>query len=412
MDTKTNDARHVDADSGAQLTETPANGDPWERWMRSRARVRTSRGLERSDNSRSLLTDLASNDYLGLSGAAHVRAACAAAATEHGSGASASRVATGTFVIHRELERALCEYTGRDQAIVFSSGYTANIGVLGALGGAGSLFILDAHAHASLIDGARLSGAQLEMNAHNSLKDIESLLLANLNDPAPKARVAVIVESIYSVLGDGAPLVDLADLCARYGALLIVDEAHSLAASAQGSSVRAAGLATASNVIMTATLAKALGAQGGAIIMGGQHASLLREHIVNTARTFLFDTALAPPAAAAARAALELATPALIDQLLSNARLICRVLAEETRLANRIEPGIGAVQSVRMLSPEQALAVSSLLRERGIAVACFRPPSVPDGISRLRITAHANHPAEGLAETSRIIAQTIVEVES
>ncbi|GAA1496531.1 aminotransferase class I/II-fold pyridoxal phosphate-dependent enzyme [Paeniglutamicibacter kerguelensis] len=384
----------------------------WATWLAARARVRAARGMQRTDNSRGPLMDLASNDYLGLGRHPEVRAAAAAAVQEYGAGAAASRVATGTLPVHRELEGSLCRYTGRAEALVFSSGYTANLGVLGALGGPGSLFILDAHAHASLIDGARLSGALVETSRHNDLEHIERLLRENLRGPAPKPRVAVVVESIYSVLGDAAPLAEAAELCARHGALLVVDEAHSLAATDQGSAVRAAGLAGSGHVVVTATLSKALGAQGGAALLGGESAGLLREHLVNTSRTFLFDTALAPAAAAAALRSLALADPGRIGNLARNAKVICETLAGHPELRGRIEPGAGAVQSIKMPGAAAAMAVTAALREHGIAVACFRPPSVPDGISRLRITAHAHQDPVELALVLGTVARIILEVES
>ncbi|PQZ93777.1 8-amino-7-oxononanoate synthase [Arthrobacter sp. MYb227] len=404
--------RLPDVRSSEVATHTAPKPGAWERWFSSRAAVRVSRNLERNDTSRTALFDLASNDYLGLSRHPLVQDAAATAAGIYGAGAAASRVATGTMPVHRDLEEALCSYTDRDQALVFSSGYTANLGILGALGGPGSLMILDAHAHASLIDGARISGAQVKISAHNSVPDLKRLLDENLTSDDFKPRVVVVIESIYSVLGDSAPLREFAQTCADYGAQLVIDEAHSFGATHRGSATRAAGLAKDSSVIITATLSKSLGSQGGAVLFGGARASLLRNHLANTARTFLFDTALAPPAAAAAHAALDLASPERIARLHENARLMCAGLAEYESLLNRIEPGAGAVQSLRMHSPEKALRVSAQLRARGIAVACFRPPSVPDGISRLRMSAHAQHSPEEVVAAMRTIAQTIVEVES
>lgn len=395
----------------SELTAAPA-ATAWDGWLRGRAAVRAKRDMQRADSARAALYDLASNDYLGLSAHPLVRTAAINALCTVGAGASASRVASGTWGIHRELETALCDYTGRAQALVFSSGYTANLGVLGALGGPGSLFLLDAHAHASLIDGAKLSGAAWHSFEHNNLAAAEALLRANRDAPAPKPRVVLVLESIYSVLGDAAPLERAAALCAQYGALLLVDEAHSLAAVPGGSAVRAAGLEQAGHVLATATLSKALGAQGGVVLLGGPQAQLWREHLLNTARTFIFDTALAPAAAAGALAALDLATAERIAALAANTRLIRDTLAAHEQLAGRIDPAAGAVQSVRMRTPGQAAAAAALLRERGCAVNCFRPPSVPDGISRLRLTAHAHHHPATLAAVLETVARTIKEVES
>lgn len=384
----------------------------WERWLATRSTVRAARDMQRVDTSRETLFDLASNDYLGLGSHPQVRHGAINAVHSAGAGAGASRVAGGTWQVHRELEAALAGYTGRSQALVFSSGYTANLGVLGALGGPGSLMLLDAHAHASLIDGAKLSGAAVQYFEHNNLDALRTLLAANAAGAAPKPRVLVAVEAVYSVLGDAAALRELAQLCSEYHALLLVDEAHSLAAVPGGSALKSAGLAQAEHVLATATLSKALGSQGGAVLLGGAGAPLWREHLLNTARTFIFDTALAPAAAAAAHAALELATETRIGQLAANAQLIRTVLGDQDQLASRIQAGAGAVQSVLMRNAQQAVQAAAELRAQGIAVSCFRPPSVPDGISRLRLTAHAGHEQDELASALAAVARTIRKVEA
>ncbi|WP_334123336.1 aminotransferase class I/II-fold pyridoxal phosphate-dependent enzyme [Glutamicibacter sp.] len=394
----------------AELTIAP-EATVWDGWLRGRRAVRAKRDMQRTDSARGTLYDLASNDYLGLGTHPVVSTGAIKALRVAGAGASASRVASGTWEIHRDLETALSNYTGRSQALVFSSGYTANIGVLCGMGGPGSLFLLDAHSHASLLDGAKLSGAAWRTFEHNNLSAAEHLLRANRNAPAPKPRVVLVVESLYSVLGDAAPLEQAAALCAEYGAVLLVDEAHSLAAVPSGSAVRAAGLHQAGDVLVTATLSKALGAQGGAVLFGGPNAQLWREHLLNTARTFIFDTALAPAAAGGALAALGLATGERIAQLAANTRLMRETLSAEPRLAGRVEASAGHVQSVRMNTPSRAVSAVALLRERGYAVNCFRPPSVPDGVSRLRLTAHANHHPEILAVALQSVIGTILEVE-
>ncbi len=394
------------------MTTLATTNPAWERWLATRSTVRAARDMQRVDTSRETLFDLASNDYLGLGSHPQVRHGAINALCSAGAGAGASRVAGGTWQVHRELEAALAGYAGRSQALVFSSGYTANLGVLGALGGPGSLMLLDAHAHASLIDGAKLSGSAVQYFEHNNLDALRTLLAANATGAAPKPRVLVAAESIYSVLGDAAPLRELAALCAQFGALLLVDEAHSLAAVPGGSALKAAGLAQTGHVLATATLSKALGSQGGAVLLGGAGAPLWREHLLNTARTFIFDTALAPAAAGAAHAALDLATEARIGQLAANAQLIRMVLGDQEQLASRIQAGAGAVQSVLMQSAQQAVQAAAELREKGIAVSCFRPPSVPDGISRLRLTAHAGHEQDELASVLAAVARTIRKVEA
>ncbi|ALE07955.1 8-amino-7-oxononanoate synthase [Arthrobacter sp. ERGS1:01] len=345
-------------------------------WLRSRAAVRVRRGLVRRTEPQAGLIDLASNDYLGLAGDPRLAAAAARATDEHGTGARASRVVCGTTGAHQGLERALCRLTGQDAALAFSSGYTANLGVLTALGGPGTLFIYDAHVHASLLDGIRLSRSEAVEVPHNDLAAVATALAAR-----GQPRAVVVLESIYSVLGDAAPLAEAAALCAEFDALLLVDEAHGIGVAGDGrGAVHAAGLAGTRHVAVTATLSKALGSQGGAVL----GSTLLREHLVNTARTFIFDTALAPAAAAAAAeaAGIVLAEPELAHRVLRNAQVLA--------LACGTEPSAGAVQSIPVGSPERAATVTAALRAAGVAVGCFRPPSVPDGVSRVRLTARAN----------------------
>ncbi|MGP9489620.1 8-amino-7-oxononanoate synthase [Arthrobacter sp. MYb224] len=388
------------------------NTSGWERWLSARATVRERRGLRRSDALRAGSIDLASNDYLGLSNHPEVLRAAAETLESYGTGAGASRMASGTLAVHRELEAALCRYTHRDAALVFSSGYTANLGVLGSLGGPGSLFILDEHAHASLVDGARLSGAAVATAGHNDLASFRRLLQANHSSAHPKPRVLLAVESVYSVFGDAAPLTELAASCREFGALLLVDEAHSLAASESGSALRAAGLEARGQVITTATLSKSLGAQGGAVLFGGPAAAALREHLLNTARTFIFDTALAPAAAGGALAALRLADRARLAALARNQRLIRGLLAEYPELAGRVESGAGPIHSVKMPSAAAAVRAAATLAAQGIAVSCFRPPSVPDGISRIRLTAHAHQQPAELSTAIGKVARAAIEEES
>lgn len=402
---------HSPAQQAARSGELPEH---WHGWLAGRQRVRQVRHFQRRDTSRTGLLDLASNDYLGLCGHPAVRQAATQALQGQGAGAGASRIATGTLPVHRELEDALCRYTGRDAALVFSSGYTANLGLLQALGGPGSLFILDAHAHASLVDGARLSGAAVRTAGHNDLAGMRRILEEQRQQArasrAP-SRVAVVVESLYSVLGDSADLGAAARLCQEYGALLVVDEAHSLAATPGGSAVRAAGLQHSAHVLVTATLSKALAAQGGAVLLGGQQAGLLREHLLNTARTFIFDTALNPAAAGAARAALQLADAPRRARLMRNVELIGNTLVAAPGWDARVERGTGPILSVRMGSPATAVRATGCLAVQGISVACFRPPSVPDGISRLRITGHAHHETTVLQEALHAIISTVTQEE-
>jgi 7-keto-8-aminopelargonate synthetase and related enzymes len=345
-------------------------------WLVDAARVRERRGTVRHTRAAPVgLLDLASNDYLGLSRDPRLAAAASAATERFGTGARASRVVTGTLAVHADLERALCELTGHDAALAFSSGYTANLGVLTALGGPDTLLITDQHIHASLIDAARLSRSPVIAVPHGDLGTLRGALAART-----QTRAIVVVESVYSVLGDAADLRTTADLCVEFDALLVVDEAHGIGVLGRGrGGVHAAGLARADHVVVTATLSKALGAQGGAVL----GSALLREHLVNSSRSFIFDTGLAPSCAAAAAAACSIIAeePERVAALHRIADLVASALG--------VERAAGPVQSVMVGAPDTAWRVAERAREAGVLVGCFRPPSVPDGVSRLRLTAHA-----------------------
>lgn len=339
------------------------------------------------------IIDLASNDYLGLSADPRVIAASMAALQEYGAGARASRVVCGTTPAHVKLEEQLRALTGQRAALAFSSGYTANLGVVTALGGPGTLMVHDAHVHASLIDAVRLSRSPAVSVPHNDLTAIQAAL-----QQRTQPRAIVLVESVYSVLGDVANLRSLAQMCAESDALLLVDEAHSLGVLGGGrGAVHAAGLAGAPHVAVTATLSKSLGSQGGAVL----GSPTLRKHLVNSARTFIFDTALAPAAAAGAAEAarIVLAEPELADRVCANASILARSCG--------VPVAAGAVQSIPMESAGRAAEVTEQLRARGIHVGCFRPPSVPDGISRIRLTARATLTPEQLRRATEQLAELV-----
>ncbi|GHC99334.1 8-amino-7-oxononanoate synthase [Zhihengliuella salsuginis] len=373
------------------------------RWIADRARVRAARGGSRATRVAAGLYDLASNDYLGLARDPRLAAAAAAAEAEFGTSAAASRVVVGTLAVHEELEAALCRLTRREHALAFSSGYAANLGLLASLGGPGTLMVLDEHAHASLIDGARLSRSGTRTAAHNSCDDV-ARLLAGRREP----RAVVAVESVYSVLGDAAPLARLAEVCAEHDAVLVVDEAHSIGVHGAGS-VHAAGLAGDPRVVVTATLSKALGSQGGAVLGAGDFGAALRDHLVNTARTFVFDTGLAPGAAAAAAEAARIAAAdgSLPDRLAARSRQIVAALAPVAEL----DVGCGAVHSARIGSAAAAADAAGQLRRLGIAAGCFRPPSVPDGVSRLRFTARAAQDRHELGRALAVVADVLTTID-
>jgi 8-amino-7-oxononanoate synthase len=351
----------------------------WDDWLAAAAERREELGLTRrlvAHGSHEQVIDLAGNDYLGLSQHHVVKTEAAKAALEYGAGAGASRLVTGTLTVHEQLEQELATFIAQPSALVMSTGYHANLSVVTALVGKGDLVVSDAHIHASLIDAVRHSRAEIVVNPHNDVDAVEAALAGH-----PGRRALVLAESIYSVLGDQAPLLELATTCERHDALLVVDEAHGLGvAGRQGEgAVRALGLAGHPNVIVTATLSKALGAQGGAVLAS----AAVRAHLINSARPFIFDTALAPAPTAGALAALRLliAEPSRVALIHERIDDLCDRLG--------VERPAGAVVSVPMPTPQLAIEAQAAVYAQGIRVGCFRPPSVPDGISRLRITINA-----------------------
>ena len=381
-------------------------------WLQRQAAVRDRRGLVRRPLPRAAdeqFIDLASNDYLGLSADPRLADAASAAASRWGTGATSSRLVAGTTRLHLDLEQELASLAGMETALVFSSGYLANIGVITALGGPGTLIVADEQCHASMIDGFRLSRSRMESFTHNGIEEVGQLL-AHRTEP----RALIAVESLYSVLGDEAPLADLLALAEQHDAVLLVDEAHSLGVTGTGDfqgrgSVAGTALAGHPNVIVTATLSKALGGQGGAVL----GAPLLREHLINRARSFIFDTGLAPASAAAALAAVRIVRdePWRAGSVRSNAAALAAGLAPG--LAARgtaLFPTAGAVQSIAMPSAESALAAAEAARAAGVRIGCFRPPSVPDGVSRLRLTARATLTPREIEDSCAVLRSILEEL--
>jgi 8-amino-7-oxononanoate synthase len=349
-------------------------------WLGERAAAREAAGLTRrlfaSDASGPMI-DLAGNDYLGLARDPRVVAGAAAAAHRFGGGAGASRLVTGTLSIHEDLEDALADFTGFPAALAFSTGYHANLAVVSALADADTLIVSDAHVHASMIDACRLSRAEVAVVPHNDAGAVERFLAGR-----SQTRVLVLVETIYSVLGDAAPVEELAAVCERHDAVLVADEAHALGVAGLGGRglLHAAGIAGLDHVVATLTLSKSLGAQGGAVLS----TPAVREHLVNTARPFIYDTGLAPASAGAALAALEVVVEE--PERVARVRAVARRLAK----AGGVPEADGAVLAIAMPGPREAVAAVARAAEEGVRIGCFRPPSTPDGISRLRLTAHAH----------------------
>ncbi|MFD9571653.1 8-amino-7-oxononanoate synthase [Streptomyces sp. NPDC059982] len=353
-------------------------------WIDGAERARERAGLVRTLRPRpadSPLLDLASNDYLGLSRHPEtVRGACAAA-ERWGAGATGSRLVTGTTELHAELERELADFTGFEAALVLSSGYAANLAAVTALSDRGSLVVSDAGNHASIVDGCRLSRAEVAVTPHGDPDAVRKTLAAH------PGRALLVTDSVFSVDGDAAPLAAYAAACRAGGAALVVDDAHGLGVLGAGGrgALNAAGLAGAPGVVATMTLSKSLGSQGGAVL---GPAKVIR-HLVNTARAFIFDTGLAPAAAGAALASLRLLRrePERADRVRAVAGELYGRLTASGLTAVRPD---AAVVSVRAPSAAAALRWAADCRGAGLSVGCFRPPSVPDGVSRLRLTARAD----------------------
>jgi 8-amino-7-oxononanoate synthase len=369
-------------------------------WIDEQARTRRRAGLVRTLRPRaadSPLLDLASNDYLGLARHPEVTAGAAEAARVWGGGSTGSRLVTGTTELHGELERELADFCGVEAALVFSSGYAANLAAVTALAPHGSLIVSDAGNHASLIDGCRLARGTTQVVAH---ADPEAVRKAFGTHQGPAVAVS---DTVFSVDGDAAPLTELVSVAREFEAGLIVDDAHGLGVLGAGGrgAPYAAGLAGAPDTVVTVTLSKSLGSQGGAVL----GPSRVIDHLVNAARTFIFDTGLAPAAAGAALAALRLLRRE--PERAARARAVAAGLhARLTADAHEAVRPDAAVVSVRAPSPEQAVRWAADCRAAGVAVGCFRPPSVPDGISRLRLTARADLTDGQVEHAVRVIGET------
>ncbi|TVS77348.1 8-amino-7-oxononanoate synthase [Mycobacterium helveticum] len=366
-------------------------------WLDEVEQQRREAGLRRSLRPRPAVVtelDLASNDYLGLSQHPDVIEGGVAALRMWGAGATGSRLVTGDTDLHQRFEAALAAYAGAPSALLFSSGYTANLGAVVGLSGPGSLLVSDAYSHASLVDACRLSRARVVVAPHRDVGAVDAALAARAEE-----RAVVITDSVFSADGALAPLRELHEVCRRHRALLIVDEAHGLGVRGGGRGLLyELGLAGAPDVVLTTTLSKALGSQGGAVL----GPAAVRAHLIDAARPFIFDTGLAPAAVGAALAALEVlrAEPWRPEAVLRHARELARICGVP-------EVPHSAVVSVILGDPEVALAAAAACLDAGVRVGCFRPPTVPAGTSRLRLTARASLDAAELDIARRVLADVV-----
>ena len=347
------------------------------------------------------LLNFSSNDYLGLANEPALKEAAIRAVERYGAGAGASRLICGSLAPHQELDEALAAFKGTEAALSFSTGYAAAVGTVWALLGKEDFIVSDKLIHACIVDAARLCGATLSVFNHNDLNDLEAKLkwatqgVQSLKSKVQsrEARVLVVTESVFSMDGDHAPLREIVGLKERYGAWLMVDEAH--ATGLYGANRR--GLAEELGVsnrleVQMGTLGKALGASGGYIC--GSRA--LVDYLVNRARTFIFSTAPVPAAAAAAAAGVRFVQSSAGEERRN--RLWQNVASLPSTLNSQPSTRRSAIIPLMIGEESKAVAAAAALRERGIFIPAIRYPSVARGQARLRLTLSAAHTPADVSE--------------
>jgi 8-amino-7-oxononanoate synthase len=357
-------------------------------------------GKIRLQDGRTLL-NFSSNDYLNLAQDPHVKCRATQAIQRWGCGATASRLMCGTLTLHEELEAALARLLGQEAALVFSSGFGMNLGLVSAVAGRGDVLFSDELNHASLIDGMRLSRALVKRFRHNDTQDLEQLLATT---PSPGHRF-IVCESVFSMDGDLAPLPALRELASRYQATLLVDEAHAIGIFGGGGGLWRDFRAAPDGTLIMGTLSKALGSLGGFVACG----AVARDFLVNRARSFIYATALAPASVAAALGALERiqTDPGMGTRLLHLAREFHQQLkAQGLRVGNfhsQIIP-------VHIGDNQRTMALAERLRNRGLLVTGIRPPTVPRHTARLRLSVTLAHSADDLARAATEIGKAAREL--
>jgi len=341
---------------------------------------------------------LCSNNYLGLADHPRVREAASEAAMRYGAGAGASRLISGTMRIHRRLEERLAEFKGSEAALLFGSGYLANTGVVQALARKGQVVFSDELNHASIVDGCRLAGAETFVYRHADAEHLAWGLEQSMGRES-----LIVTDGVFSMDGDVAPLAEIVRLARDHGARVMVDEAHGTGAiGPEGrGAVAAAGVEDDVDVVV-GTLGKALGSYGAYVCCGKS----MSHFLVNTARTFIFSTAPAPPSVAGAMAALELLReqPRRVEKLQRNAAVLREALAEQGLVA---VPGDTQILPLLVGDAGDAVAATEQALSAGVFAQAIRPPTVPAGTSRLRLTVMASHTKSELRDAAKTIAKAV-----
>ncbi len=329
---------------------------------------------------------MASNSYLGITTHKEVVAAALEATANYGTGSGGSRLISGNTVLHEELERALADFKGTEAALVFNTGYMANLGVISSLADQGDVIFSDELNHASIIDGCRLSRAKVKVYRHGDLNHLESLIAEELSG----GRKLIVTDGVFSMDGDLAPLPGIVELARKYGAMVMVDDAHGtgvLGANGRGTA-EYFGLKEQID-IQLGTLSKALGSEGG--FAAGKEE--LIQYLRNRARTFIFSTGLAPGVIAAALAALKVVDlePWRRERLKENANRLREGL---TAMGYRVIPTETPIISLLVGEAETTVALARALDEGGVFAPAIRPPTVPPETCRIRVTVMASHTPE------------------
>lgn len=367
--------------------------------MREYQTIESAQGACVQMNGKSYLS-FCSNNYLGLADHPKIKQAAISAINQYGWGTGASRLVAGNMILHQELEKKIAEFKGTEAALLFPTGYMTNVGTICALAGREDIVIGDKLNHASIIDGCRLSGATFRVYPHNDVRRLESLLLRS----SKYRRRLVVTDSVFSMDGDIAPLPEIVEIAKKYDAIIMIDDAHATGVFGRHGKgmIEHYGLEGKIDVIM-GSLSKAIGSIGGFIAGSKQLVDFLK----NKARPFIYTTSLPPAACAASLAGLALIREdtSLMNKLWENIRYLQSQLSEFTNNISAKSPIIPIIIG----TSEDALNLSARLYENGVLIPAIRPPTVPLGTSRLRISLMATHTEDDINKLAGILKSVIAD---